>query len=463
MDKETEKKLKTVLDTAQFLQPISVRLILNEKIGQRLAEVLKTWFSGRNTSVFQEVDYQFYRIMKSQSSIIIPSVEQSRLLSNLTVGDAAAIFLPLQSEYGYCGCFWGCFPTDHFSEQTQTFFENLRDWINEIIANGLQKDFSIQTIANHYADFLVQLNIPALIVTVPGQVSISNSLFESMQFKEKVLQLIRNGLADSNFTELFELYHCDFHEINFPDDKKGKLFLFHSQQEFPETVNAVDTNEIEYVELLIRKISGTLDLLNDAGELNLMQKNYRGVADTELDRLSRIVQYKKKHLLNFRNPREYIFETMEIGEIIKEVVYDIKPIARKKKLDLVYEIEKIEGSRSQSGKIIGDPWLLTLAVYNLIDNAVRYSKPESKPVKVDLAYRVDTWVLRIQDDGIGISPLDLQKIRDDGGLEAQDQKIAATANGIQFVKYVAKLHKGTLSVDSKLGKGSVFTFEAPYY
>jgi signal transduction histidine kinase len=36
-------------------------------------------------------------------------------------------------------------------------------------------------------------------------------------------------------------------------------------------------------------------------------------------------------------------------------------------------------------------------------------------------------------------------------------------NGIQFVKYVARLHKGKLEIESKLGKGSTFTFEAPYY
>ncbi len=470
MDRETEKKLKTVLDTAQFLRPLSVRLILNEmneKMGQRSTEELKSWFSGMNTTVFQEVDFQFYRIMKSQASIVIPSLEQSRLLAHLSLGDASAIFLPLHSEQGYCGCFWGCFPSAGFDETAQRAFEGLRDWINEIITNSLRRDLSIQATANHYADFLVQLNIPAMIVIAPDPVSISNTLFETMPFKDKVLQLIRSGLAaGSDFSDLSELYHCDFHEISFPGGKTGKLFLFHPAHELPEPLTSIDTNEIEYIELMIRKVSGTLELLKDAGDLNLMQTNYRGVADTELARLSRIIQYKKKHLANFRNPREVIFETTEIGEIIKEVVYDIKPIARKKKLDLVYEIEKIEGVRSlrsQSGKIIGDPWLLTLAIYNLIDNAVRYSKPESKPVKVDLSYGVDTWILRVQDYGIGISPLDLEKITDGGGLVPAEQQNGPSLNGIQFVKYVAKLHKGTLSVESKLGKGSLFTFEAPYY
>lgn len=462
MDRETEKKLKAVLDTAQLLSPISIRLILNEKIGQLKTEELKTWFSGRNTDAFQETDYQFYRIMKSQSTIVIPSVEQSRLLSNLSVEKSAAIFCPIQSEYGYCGCFWGCFAESNFNDRIPVLFSNFCNWIVEIIANSLKEDFDIQAIASRYADFLEQLNTPALIVVNPDQISISNPLFESMHFKEKVLQIIRTGLSTgSNFKELFDLYHCNLQEISFPGGKTGKMFLFQLKEKLTsETI--LNANEMEYIELLIQKVSGTLNLLDTAGDLNLLQNNYKGIADTELKRLSTIIQYKKKHHTNFRNVHEGIFETVSISDIVKEVVYDLKPIAKKKKLDIIFEIEKIEGSRSQAGKVIGDPWLLTLAGYNLIDNAVRYSKPESKPIKVDLMYRFDTWVLRVQDYGIGISPLDIQKISEDQS-DNSDEKISTAINGIQFIQYVAKLHKGQLEIESKLGKGSIFTLEAPYY
>ncbi|NMB94578.1 MAG: ATP-binding protein, partial [Flexilinea flocculi] len=101
-------------------------------------------------------------------------------------------------------------------------------------------------------------------------------------------------------------------------------------------------------------------------------------------------------------------------------------------------------------------------VYNLVDNAIRYSKSESKPIKVDLKYQIDSWVLSVQDDGIGISPLDMQKISEEP-ISFMEGSESTIINGIQFVKYVARLHKGKLEIESKLGKGSTFTFEAPYY
>jgi len=462
VQKETDKKLKAALDTTQFLNPISIRLILNEKTGQINEEEIKTWFFGKNNEAFLETDYQFYRIMKSQSTIIIPSVEQSRLLSNLSVENSAAIFSPIRSEFGYCGCFWACFAEKDFNERTQILFGNFRDWITEIITNDLKNDFGIQIIASRYSDFLEQLNTPAFIVIQPDQISISNPLFEAMHFKEKVIQMIRSGLSsDSDFQDLFDLYHCELHEIKFPGGKTGKLFLFQPKE---ETVSQVvfNTNELDYIEMLIQKVNGTLDLLNTAGELNLLQTNYRGMAEVELRRLATVVRYKKKHINHFKNSHEGIFETILIGDIVKEVIYDLKPIAKKKKLDILFEIDKIEGSRSQTGKIIGDAWLLTMAVYNLVDNAIRYSKIESKPIKIDLKYEIDSWILSVQDDGIGISPLDIQKIFDEA-VSTMEGSESTIINGIQFVRYVAKLHKGRLDIESKLGKGSTFTFEAPYY
>lgn len=462
MEKETDKKLKAVLDTTQFLNPISMRLILNEMTGQINKEEIKTWFIGKNNEAFLETDYQFYRIMKSQSTIVIPSVEQSRLLSNLEVEKSAAIFAPIRSEFGYCGCFWACFEEKDFNERTQILFGNFQDWITEIITNDLRDNFGIQIIASRYSDFLEQLNTPALIVIQPDKISISNPLFEAMHFKEKVIQMIRSGLStDSGFDDLFDLYHCELREIKFPGGKTGKLFLFHPKEDTTSQI-VFNTNELEYIEMLIQKVNGTLDLLNTAGELNLVQTNYRGMAEMELRRLSTVVRYKKKHFSHFRNSQEGIFETILIGDIVKEVIYDLKPIAKKKKLDILFEIDKIEGSRSQKGKIIGDAWLLTMAVYNLVDNAIRYSKSESKPIKVDLKYQIDSWVLSVQDDGIGISPLDMQKISEEP-ISFMEGSESTIINGIQFVKYVARLHKGKLQIESKLGKGSTFTFEAPYY
>ncbi len=405
MDRSLEKKIRTVLDTVQILNPLTTRLILNENAGQVQNESLKTFFRGMNTTSLQETDFQFYRIMKNQKRIIIPSLTQSHLLSGLELKDASALFFPILTEYGYYGCFWACFSENDYSDQLCEAFANFTDWLTEILWNSQRNDFSVEAIAERYADFLDQLKTPALIVIYPDQVSISNPSFEAMNEKEQVLQAIRKGIhSDATFMDLINSYHCAIREIGFPGDKTGKIFQFHSDQQFEPTVS-FNANEFEYFSLMIQKINGNLDLLETAGDLTLIQYNHKQKADTQLARLKTLIQYGKKHYRNFQNSREGAFEIVSVGDLIKEVVFDLKTVAKKRNLDILFDIEKFDGSQTQSGKVIGDAWLLTLMAFNLIENAIRYSKPDSKPVKVSLAYQIDNWKLTVDDSGIGISPL----------------------------------------------------------
>ncbi|HQL67198.1 MAG TPA: Mur ligase domain-containing protein [Caldisericia bacterium] len=165
---------------------------------------------------------------------------------------------------------------------------------------------------------------------------------------------------------------------------------------------------------------------------------------------------------NFLNSREGSFEIINIGDLVKDVVFDLISVAKKKNLDINFDSEKVNNSQTQSGKVIGDPWLLSLSIFNLLSNAIRYSKPDSKSIQVDLTYQVDSWILRIQDFGIGISPLDVEKILSDTPDRSPAQDTQAV-HGLDFVKYVVKLHRGRFNLESKLGKGSTFTLDIPYY
>ena len=462
MDQQTEKKLRTILETAQILNPISVRLILNQNAGQLENEDLKTLFKGTNSTSLQEIDLQFYRIMKNQSQIIIPSLDQSRLLAGLEIENASVIFLPVNTEIGYCGCFWGCFPEDKTDEQLINAFTNFNTWVTETLNTVQKTDFGVEAIAQRYADFLDQQKTPALIVIYPDQVSISNPSFEAMSAKENVLQLIRKYIStDHSFIDLVDLYHCAIRDVNFPGGKTGKIFQFNAAEEKASPVS-FDANELDYFALMVDKALGNLSLLETAGNMTLIQYNYKEKVDAQLTRLSTLIQFGKKHYKNFLNTREGAFEIVNIADLIKEVVFDLKTVARKKNLDIIYNIERVDGSQTQSGNTIGDAWLLSLSIFNLLENAIRYSKPDSKPIRVDLNFAVDTWRLTVEDFGIGISPLDVEKLRGEGSEKSPAQD-TQTVHGLDFVKYVVKLHRGTLDLESHLGKGSVFTLDIPYY
>src|SRR5207237_6509890 len=103
----------------------------------------------------------------------------------------------------------------------------------------------------------------------------------------------------------------------------------------------------------------------------------------------------------------------------------------------------------------GDRRQLVSAVYNLLDNAVKYSEPGS-PVHVRCATNGDWVELAVQDRGIGIPSRDYERIferfyRVD---RARSRETGGTALGLAIVRHVATSHGGTVSVTSREGEGS---------
>ena len=83
---------------------------------------------------------------------------------------------------------------------------------------------------------------------------------------------------------------------------------------------------------------------------------------------------------------------------------------------------------------------------------------DGKPIRVSILYNEKDWSLRVEDFGSGIAPLDLEQMQAQNYAEAA----AGGLRGIALVKYVAKAHNGKLEIESRLGKGSVFTLTIPY-
>jgi signal transduction histidine kinase len=99
---------------------------------------------------------------------------------------------------------------------------------------------------------------------------------------------------------------------------------------------------------------------------------------------------------------------------------------------------------------------------NLIHNAIKFT-PEEGTVTVS-ASSEDEWIkVRVSDTGIGIPEGELEKIFDrfyqvDSSLT---RKVGGTGIGLSIAKEYVEMHGGKIWVESKLGKGSTFTFTLP--
>jgi signal transduction histidine kinase len=105
---------------------------------------------------------------------------------------------------------------------------------------------------------------------------------------------------------------------------------------------------------------------------------------------------------------------------------------------------------------------LSLLVRNLVDNAIRYTKPGGR-VEVTLSGQGDEVVLSVADTGVGIPTRELPRIferfyRVD---RARSRETGGTGLGLSIVKHVIENHGGTVSVTSELGRGTCFEVRLP--
>ena len=112
--------------------------------------------------------------------------------------------------------------------------------------------------------------------------------------------------------------------------------------------------------------------------------------------------------------------------------------------------------------VMGDENALRRVIDILLDNAFKYTPAPGK-VTLSVEQRHDRVVVRVQDTGMGIAPEDQSRIferfyRVD---KARSRELGGAGLGLAIALWIVQLHKGSIQVQTELGKGSVFQLEMP--
>lgn len=102
------------------------------------------------------------------------------------------------------------------------------------------------------------------------------------------------------------------------------------------------------------------------------------------------------------------------------------------------------------------------ALRRLLDNAIRYSRPDARTLRLSVEWLAPYVGLRIEDEGIGMTPQQVQTLA--RPFEQPDRENRTTPGAglsLALVHHVARLHGGSLEIKSTPGKGSVFTLWLP--
>ena len=151
-------------------------------------------------------------------------------------------------------------------------------------------------------------------------------------------------------------------------------------------------------------------------------------------------------------------EVVDVDDVVAEAVDRVRVEADGSQIDLVT-------GGTQGLRVRGDSALITTAVRNLLDNAIRYSEPRTRVsvgVSLDPEHS-DIVRIAVVDQGIGIPKEEQERVferfyRVD---KARSRDTGGTGLGLSIVKHVAADHGGTVELWSAPGRGSTFTLVLP--
>ncbi len=143
----------------------------------------------------------------------------------------------------------------------------------------------------------------------------------------------------------------------------------------------------------------------------------------------------------------------DINETIREVIEEKRFLATEKNISIETDLEPLFSVRY-------DVRLMKRVIANLVENAIKYS-PENSTITITSKEESNHVRVSVSDQGVGIAPDEQEKVfakfyRAQGALGTK-----GTGLGLYLVKYFVELHKGGVSLQSQVGKGSTFAVTLP--
>ena len=231
------------------------------------------------------------------------------------------------------------------------------------------------------------------------------------------------------------------------------------QQRLAELKNEFISNITHELKTPIATVAVAIEALKNFNAIDdpRRTKEYLDISANELQRLSMLVDKVLKLSMFEKKEVELKKETFDMHELVNEVLNIMK---------LQFEKQEARVNVKTHGEdftIEADRLHLTSVLYNLFDNALKYSK--GNPV-IDLelsALPNDIIELKVRDNGIGIAKEYQPKIFEKFfRVPMGDQhNIKGYGLGLSYVSEIIRRHMGFIEVDSELGTGTTFTIKLP--
>jgi two-component system, OmpR family, phosphate regulon sensor histidine kinase PhoR len=205
----------------------------------------------------------------------------------------------------------------------------------------------------------------------------------------------------------------------------------------------------------IGAVKGYIDLMRHVGTLNERQQHFALRALEGLNYMEHLIA----NLIEFARLgtiSQLDFSECDLQVLTRDTLDMLEGQILKR--DITLQVK----TNSASAMVMGDQRLLGQVMHNLLSNAIKYNNDHGE-IHVAIEREHDFVRVSVRDSGIGIPPEDLPRVfeqffRSPASVEHQ---IEGSGLGLAIVKTIIEQHQGHVTVESKIGLGSLFTVVLP--
>ncbi len=281
-------------------------------------------------------------------------------------------------------------------------------------------------------------------------------LLVSRQITEPLRQMIVviKSMADGRLDQRVQVKQRSHNEV---------MELAEACNTMAEKLEQVENSRQQFVSNVSHELKTPLSSLKVLSESLLLEQDvpketyveFLQDINSEVDRMTAIINDLLALVRLGQDEPEKVLADTDMDELMSSVVKRLQPLARKKNINLRYDL--VKNSTAQV-----DAMRLSLALSNLVDNAIKYT-PENGSISVSLDADHQNAFVTVSDNGVGIAEEELDKIferfyrvdktrgRDTGG----------TGLGLAITKATVLFHNGSIKVTSNEGEGTTFVVRLP--
>ena len=208
----------------------------------------------------------------------------------------------------------------------------------------------------------------------------------------------------------------------------------------------------------ITSINGFAELLALDERMPEDTREYLSIINSESQRVARMLStFLSVAKLEQKDRQKVALIPLTLDDVVRDTITNLQPNAKRKRIRLV------ERDGQRLPPVAADRGLITQAVANLVDNAIRYS-PERTSVTLSAELESDAVRLTVEDRGYGIPLEDQDKVWEKFYRVSREGRIKeeeATGVGLSFVREVVEQHGGRVFLESEVGRGSKVGFTLP--